>query len=115
MRNLGGSVGISFVTTLLARLSQKHQAMLSAHTVAGNPPFEMMRRALEGAWRVRGNAAPDALQIACGTAGKDDARHPPQPPSSSAKTSSALRTRPDRRSAFAALVERTNSGAWAST
>ena len=28
MRNLGGSVGISFVTTLLARLSQKHLAML---------------------------------------------------------------------------------------
>jgi MFS transporter, DHA2 family, multidrug resistance protein len=64
MRNLGGSVGISFVTTLLARLSQKHEAMLSAHTVAGNPPFEMLRRALEGAWRIRGSAAPDALQHA---------------------------------------------------
>ena len=64
MRNLGGSVGISFVTTLLARFSQKHQAMLSAHTVPGNPPFEAMRRALEGAWRIRGSAAPDALQHA---------------------------------------------------
>ena len=29
MRNLGGSVGISFVTTLLARQSQKHLAMLA--------------------------------------------------------------------------------------
>jgi DHA2 family multidrug resistance protein len=64
MRNLGGSVGISFVTTLLARLSQKHQAMLAAHTVAGNPPFEAMRRGLEGAWKLRGSAAPDALQHA---------------------------------------------------
>jgi len=64
MRNLGGSVGISFVTTLLARLSQKHQAMLTAHTAPGNPPFEMMRRALEGAWKIRGSAAPDALQHA---------------------------------------------------
>ena len=35
MRNLGGSVGISFVTTLLARLTQKHLSMLSAHTVSG--------------------------------------------------------------------------------
>jgi DHA2 family multidrug resistance protein len=64
MRNLGGSVGISFVTTLLARLSQKHQAMLSAHTAPGNPPFEAMRRGLEGAWKLRGSAAPDALQHA---------------------------------------------------
>jgi DHA2 family multidrug resistance protein len=64
MRNLGGSVGISFVTTLLARQSQKHQAMLSAHTVAGNPPFETMRRGLEAAWKLRGNAGPDALQHA---------------------------------------------------
>lgn len=64
MRNLGGSVGISFVTTLLARLSQKHQAMLAAHTVAGNPPFEAMRKGLEGAWKLRGSAGPDALQHA---------------------------------------------------
>ncbi len=64
MRNLGGSVGISFVTTLLARLSQTHQAMLVQHTTAGNPPFEALRRALQGAWIVRGNAAPDALQHA---------------------------------------------------
>ncbi len=64
MRNLGGSVGISFVTTLLARLSQKHQAMLTAHTAPGNPPFEIMRKGLEGAWKLRGSAAPDALQHA---------------------------------------------------
>jgi DHA2 family multidrug resistance protein len=64
MRNLGGSVGISFVTTLLARLSQKHQAMLAAHTAPGNPPFEAMRKGLEGAWKLRGSAAPDALQHA---------------------------------------------------
>jgi DHA2 family multidrug resistance protein len=63
MRNLGGSVGISFVTTLLARLSQKHQAMLVAHTAAGNPPFEAMLRGLESAWKLRGTA-PDALQHA---------------------------------------------------
>jgi DHA2 family multidrug resistance protein len=64
MRNLGGSVGISFVTTLLERQSQKHLAMLTAHTAAGNPPFDALRSGLAGAWRQRGSAPPDALQHA---------------------------------------------------
>lgn len=64
MRNLGGSVGISFVTTLLARLTQKHLAMLGAHTANGNPPFDAMRSGLSGAWVQRGNAMPDAVQHA---------------------------------------------------
>ncbi len=50
MRNLGGSVGISFVITLLTRQTQKHLAMLEANTTSGNPPFERMRGALTGAW-----------------------------------------------------------------
>jgi DHA2 family multidrug resistance protein len=50
MRNLGGSVGISFVTTLLARFTQKHLAMLGAHTVSGNGPFEAARNGLTGVW-----------------------------------------------------------------
>ncbi len=65
MRNLGGSVGISLVTTLLARSSQKHLAMLSAHTASGNGPFEVMRHGLAGAWMQRsGGAMPDAMQHA---------------------------------------------------
>jgi DHA2 family multidrug resistance protein len=64
MRNLGGSVGISFVTTLLARLSQKHQAMLMANTAPGSPPFEALRSGLAGAWKHRGNSTPDAMQHA---------------------------------------------------
>jgi DHA2 family multidrug resistance protein len=39
MRNLGGSIGISFLATGLQRLSQQHQVYLSAHTSAGNPLF----------------------------------------------------------------------------
>jgi MFS transporter, DHA2 family, multidrug resistance protein len=31
MRNLGGSVGIAFVTTMISRDSQTHQAMMTAH------------------------------------------------------------------------------------
>ncbi len=64
MRNLGGSVGISFITTLLARLTQKHLAMLGAHTINGNRPFEALRSGLTGAWIQRGAARPDALQHA---------------------------------------------------
>jgi DHA2 family multidrug resistance protein len=64
MRNLGGSVGISFVTTLLARSSQKHLAMLSPDTVAGNPRFEMMQSGLAGAWMRNGAAIPDAIHHA---------------------------------------------------
>ena len=65
MRNLGGSVGISFVTTLLARLTQKHLAMLAAHTVSGNGPFEALHSGLAGAWRQRtGGAMLDAAQHA---------------------------------------------------
>jgi DHA2 family multidrug resistance protein len=38
-RNLGGSIGISMLSTWLQRLSQKHQVYLSAHTTAGDPQF----------------------------------------------------------------------------
>jgi DHA2 family multidrug resistance protein len=64
MRNLGGSVGISTVTTLLARSSQKHLAMLTQHTDPGNPPFERLRSGLVGAWMQRGSAMPDAMHHA---------------------------------------------------
>jgi DHA2 family multidrug resistance protein len=62
MRNLGGSVGISFVTTLLSRLTQKHMAMLAAHTTPGNGPFEALRQGFAGAMQHRmGGSAGDAL------------------------------------------------------
>ena len=59
-RNLGGSVGISFVTTLLSRFSQRHQAMLIRHTVEGNGPFDRMKSGLAGAWNQRGWHGPDS-------------------------------------------------------
>jgi DHA2 family multidrug resistance protein len=39
MRNLGGSIGISMLSTWLQRLSQQHQVYLSAHASAGDPQF----------------------------------------------------------------------------
>jgi len=65
MRNLGGSVGISFVTTLLSRTSQQHLAMLGANTVNGNGPFETYRAGMAAAWMQRaGGARADGLQHA---------------------------------------------------
>jgi MFS transporter, DHA2 family, multidrug resistance protein len=64
-RNLGGSVGISFVSTLLSRLSQKHLAMLSAHAVSGDGRFESLRNGLAAAlMRSGGGGTPDALHRA---------------------------------------------------
>jgi len=65
MRNLGGSVGISFVTTLLVRMTQRHLAMLNAHTVAGNGPFEALRSGMASALMQReGGARVDAMHRA---------------------------------------------------
>ena len=38
-RNLGGSVGISVVVTLLSRYGQEHQNVLSAHTDSLSPAY----------------------------------------------------------------------------
>jgi DHA2 family multidrug resistance protein len=39
MRNLGGSIGIAFVTTMLARGAQTHQALMVGHLTAADPAF----------------------------------------------------------------------------
>jgi DHA2 family multidrug resistance protein len=49
-RNMGGDIGISFVTTLVARRSQAHQAYLVSHTTGYDPGYRIrvdaMARAL---------------------------------------------------------------------
>ena len=39
MLNLGGSVGIAFVTTMIARRSQAHQALMVGHLTPADPAF----------------------------------------------------------------------------
>ena len=39
MRNLGGSIGIAFVTTMLARGAQVHQSLLVGHLTPYDPAF----------------------------------------------------------------------------
>jgi DHA2 family multidrug resistance protein len=43
LRNMGGSVGIAFVTTLLARRSQFHQARLVDHLTDFDPAFSVAK------------------------------------------------------------------------
>lgn len=63
-RNIGGSVGISFVTTMLARRAQFHQTNLVEHINPGSGKFQAM---LEGATHMfisRGSSAHEAARQA---------------------------------------------------
>ena len=53
MRNLGGSIGIAFVTTMLARGAQTHQALMVGHLTPTDPVF---RERLAAAKKVLGAA-----------------------------------------------------------
>jgi DHA2 family multidrug resistance protein len=60
MRNIGSSVGTSFVTTLLARRAQFHQAMLASHTTNYDPQFRNMLSGLSSQLVHSGATLPDA-------------------------------------------------------
>jgi len=56
-RNIGGSVGISFVTTMLDRRTQTHLSNLSRHLSASNPAFRSMLEGATQAMRAHGASA----------------------------------------------------------
>jgi DHA2 family multidrug resistance protein len=56
-RNIGGSVGISFVTTGLARRAQFHQVRLVEKLNAGNLPFQSALRGITGVFAGGGAGA----------------------------------------------------------
>ncbi len=56
-RNIGGSVGISFVTTGLARRAQLHQVQLVEKLSAANPQFQSTLRGTAGVF-LRGGSGP---------------------------------------------------------
>jgi DHA2 family multidrug resistance protein len=63
LRNLGGSVGISFVTTMLARRAQVHQTYLAAHVASSNRMFGMLQQ-FSSAFAGRFGSGPEAMQRA---------------------------------------------------
>jgi MFS transporter, DHA2 family, multidrug resistance protein len=65
-RNVGGSMGISFVTTMLDRRAQFHQNVLSGNLQGGNFDFEMALHRLTHMLMARGLSAPHAMTEAYG-------------------------------------------------
>jgi drug resistance transporter, EmrB/QacA subfamily len=59
-RNQGGSFGIAFATTLLARRTQFHQSVLVAHATPFDPPFREKLAALTSYFSSHGFTLPDA-------------------------------------------------------
>jgi DHA2 family multidrug resistance protein len=59
-RNQGGSVGIAFVTTVLARRTQYHQSVLAAHATPYDHRFQHAMASLTNYFITRGFTAPDA-------------------------------------------------------
>jgi DHA2 family multidrug resistance protein len=64
MRNVGGSVGIAVITTLVTRVAQANQALLSPHMSKLNPIFQhrlaeliAMLTPKVGAWQATKQAA----------------------------------------------------------
>jgi DHA2 family multidrug resistance protein len=63
-RNIGGSVGISFVTTMLDRRTQKHLSDLMSHLTAANAQFQAMIRGIAESLMVHGTSPVDAQKQA---------------------------------------------------
>ena len=65
VRNVGGSVGLSFVSTMLQRYAQAHEALLVGHLSQLSPQYRERLLLLQKAFE-RGFTAPDALLKARG-------------------------------------------------
>jgi len=63
-RNMGGDIGIAFVTTFIARRAQSHQANLSAHTTGYDAPFQAALAAMARAMEHAGSSSIDAARQA---------------------------------------------------
>jgi MFS transporter, DHA2 family, multidrug resistance protein len=67
MRNVGGSVGISMVTTLVARMSQAHQTTLVADLTPYDTTYQSSIQSMTAAFAARGDALITANQQAVGS------------------------------------------------
>jgi DHA2 family multidrug resistance protein len=65
-RNIGGSVGISFVTTMLARRAQVHQSNLTARLNSGNGQFQAALANITHMLTARGSSPAEAARQAYG-------------------------------------------------
>jgi len=63
-RNIGGSIGISAVTTIQSRMSQKHQGMLVEHLSPYNLNYQHALQSMAAALQAEGASAAQALEQA---------------------------------------------------
>jgi DHA2 family multidrug resistance protein len=59
-RNIGGSLGISFISTMLVRRAQVHQNYLAAHVYPGSANYRILDRGLNGVMQSQGNSPAEA-------------------------------------------------------
>jgi len=64
MRNIGGSVGISIATTLIARREQYHQSVLVSHVTPYDSAYRGMASGLQQSYQAGAASAADALHQA---------------------------------------------------
>ena len=67
LRNLGGSLGISMVTTLLTRGEQAHQNMLVGNLTGSNPAYWNTLHRLTGFFAMRGGGEATGTRMAMGS------------------------------------------------
>jgi len=67
LRNLGGSFGVAFVTTLLSRRTQFHHSVLAEHLNPFDPAFSLRYDALVSQFAARLGEFADASSLALGT------------------------------------------------
>jgi MFS transporter, DHA2 family, multidrug resistance protein len=65
-RNMGGDIGISFVTTFIVRRAQAHQANLSAHTTGYDSQFQAAVAGLTSSMQHAGSTSVEAARQAMG-------------------------------------------------
>ncbi|HKT70210.1 MAG TPA: MFS transporter, partial [Terriglobales bacterium] len=63
-RNIGGSLGISFISTMLVRRAQVHQQFLAAHVYPGAPDYRVVHQAMTAALHARGFSPANAAGAA---------------------------------------------------
>jgi DHA2 family multidrug resistance protein len=68
-RNWGGSFGIAFVTTMLARRAQFHQSVLIDHVTSADGTIRQFMKASSHYLVTRGSSTPDAIHQAYGLVG----------------------------------------------
>jgi MFS transporter, DHA2 family, multidrug resistance protein len=56
-RNIGGSLGISFISTMLVRRAQTHQRILAAHVYRGSSTYHALDKGMAGAMQAHGYSA----------------------------------------------------------